>query len=948
MIETNAMKSVSRIICALLCSVLLPLLWACSDDNIQPSFSGEQGLLSEDGIELPPVGTTSYKFMLYSNENWIMMEDLPSWLYVYPTKGNAGSQNITLRVKSYDAQSYRNNKRSFTLRFFSQSDGTLINSFNILQMQPFIHAESTQGSEQTKVFSWGEFGESARFTINVTSNIDWSWEKDNDDFEILKSEEKPVQGQRYCKRYTLSVSPKSYRLNQDQSCHLSLKGEDVKDSEAIDYIGKDWNFLQGNLLFLIGDGENNSPIEITDLDLGSGDYKPVVRLKFSSAIPLKELRYDNKANEWLDFVEPSPNDTCIVFKVKEFNHSNNDRYGLFYIKATWGGVDLSEEIEFYQKPYSFAFDTSTATFTNNDIGTKTFNVVTKGPWKLEYPSSWLNVSVDGAEAVSNGFQYQGNAIISCSATGQNMQLSDLNGELKLTTLDNFSYSKRVTQDKFLFDVTPDQMVSNMPTIKDPNSKGRVNVNCSGGWKIENVDSWINFAVGGVSGKSEGSSSDKYFTIAVNQDNPDFDRDRTNTLKIVSLAHKDKGINVSKDVVVTQLKYMWEIADGTGKTSALHYNPKAYYANVSRADFPLTIKCSGTWTIKDAPDWFKPDKTSGSNNGQGETIYFTPTNNTSSGSRSDTFHITDDHGRSEKTISVTQDGFKFNLVSGQSRIFSDIPAMALRERKTYTIQFEHSADSPYEIKGRPYWIGQSVSHSVTGKIQTTTITLSPQNNYEFSPRNASLTLESTVAPSNSYTFSFEQLEYLFDISKSSITFSGLGKTLGESDTFDLTCSGDWKVKVKPQWLNITPTSGTVGTKISISPATNNLSDKSRERYKLEFVSTQQGTTRSIYVTQELYEFDTSRVELFFDKNGGTRSVEICCKNYNWEIVNNASWISFEESDYKDGGRGTLEIRVQKNSTKSSRTATITVYSKDDPTKTVKKVISVSQSTNQSTK
>lgn len=843
---------------------------------------------SIEDTELPPVGYSVRTFSFYSNYSW-KLSGVPSWLSVVPSSGRAGNTVVKISMKTLGgASDYVNNKRAATI-IFKSNNGETLKSFTVTQQRPYLYltAKSKDGKEieveksaaddgVEKIFKWSEYGSADPFIIEAVSNVEWDWSMSTASYNIVKGEAVTSKDDRYYKKRLLTVIPKKHNVDKAPSFSklsfvaLDEKGSSLSTKEA-DYIHTEWRFEHKNLRFLIDDSPEEKSLDMGEMTAEYEQFdskRPVQTIKISTEIPWEDLRFENKAKGWLSF-DPkiSESDSTITFSVDHVNTTNTDRKDQFIISAMVDGSLVSREVTVVQHPYHFEVDFGTLSdlivIPNDDRNSKRINVSTNGPWTCSCSAEWIKASSESKNKFSDkNFTERADGYVNYYAPNQNLEFSDQVSTISVIGLDGVTYTKSIKHDKFVFELTPPASAMSISTLGQSNPV-KIGIDCSGAWEIENASSysdWINYSVSGVVGITKGETKDKYFGVAVPSVNPNFETDRDATLSILSLNHKNAGLSVKRTVSVRQLRYMWEISKN-GQTDNVSFTLPAYDNDVDGPKpteikkYPLTIKCSGTWSITDLPEWLKLSATYGKEVGAGQTIYLTPTGNASTSPRSATISVKDSYEHATKTFSVTQEGFLFERDSSQPESYSDIPVMAGRDKKTYTIKFRHTAGSPYLLDiPDGSWIKQSGSEKKTieGNIQTTTLTVLPGDNGDFQPRSETIKVKSGFLADQSFNVKCTQKPYEFDDSEVEYNYTELAKNNGKTDELNLVCSGDWTTSNCPTWIGMSQKEGASGTKIVFSPDNNTTT--SPRSGTITITSTLTERTKKINIHQEAFFFD----------------------------------------------------------------------------------------------
>ena len=155
------------------------------------------------------------------------------------------------------------------------------------------------------------------------------------------------------------------------------------------------------------------------------------------------------------------------------------------------------------------------------------------------------------------------------------------------------------------------------------------------------------------------------------------------------------------------------------------------------------------------------------------------------------------------------------------------------------------------------------------------------------------------------------------------------TLGE-------CMGPWYI-VKPEWINVSQSSGTGGnTQITITP-TNYITDTPDTDGRTDEVkiisNTNNKAIKTITVHQNAHWLTVSKNSVSISAKQENTQINIECAS-SWTVKANANWITFD----KNGaiGNGHVLIKAAENTTGKERSAEITVASRGE-----ERVITVTQ-------
>ena len=398
-----------------------------------------------------------------------------------------------------------------------------------------------------------------------------------------------------------------------------------------------------------------------------------------------------------------------------------------------------------------------------------------------------------------------------------------------------------------------------------------------------------------------------------------DSDRTAYVTLVSETHKAQGIDLTRRVSLLQTRFLFDISATT--TSIPAYSTSRYRLN---------IECSADWSVTKCPAWLTPASTSGTGD---SVLDFSITPNTSKTSTlSGTITIKSLYNNVEKSISVTQDAFSFNVDRTGISGLSPVGASQCEINVTGT------AEAPWSVTSSTEWVTIVSGASGAGNGS---VVLNVKDNPATASRTGSVVLTNSIS-GESKTVSITQNAYEFRSTASySYKYSELATS---SNSFSLTCSGSWTVVVSDgSWLHISSLSGTGNSSISFYPD-KNTTLYSRSATVTVFSDLQRGTTQelktSFTVTQDAFKFDSSSESKSFDAlNDDSKQslgVYVTCSG-SWTLEDVPSWIKISPSS--GSGNGSILIVPQTNSTTSERNATFYVVSSDNTA--LRKQITVTQ-------
>ena len=150
--------------------------------------------------------------------------------------------------------------------------------------------------------------------------------------------------------------------------------------------------------------------------------------------------------------------------------------------------------------------------------------------------------------------------------------------------------------------------------------------------------------------------------------------------------------------------------------------------------------------------------------------------------------------------------------------------------------------------------------------------------------------------------------VLEVNPTSVT---LEPSVNSTGSINITCNGQWYISSKPDWINVSSTSGTENSVITVTALTENESTSSRSA-DLEIKCGSKST--KVQVTQsgkelEIIELNPTSVSLVSTANS-TANIDITC-NGAWSIVSKPEWIN-----------------VSSNSGKGNTSVTITALSEND--------------------
>ena len=347
-------------------------------------------------------------------------------------------------------------------------------------------------------------------------------------------------------------------------------------------------------------------------------------------------------------------------------------------------------------------------------------------------------------------------------------------------------------------------------------------------------------------------------------------------------------------------------------------PTTLSFSVDGGEQKLTIKGDEQWSAQSGQSWCTLSKSSGTGPA---TTTVTVAKNTTSSSRSTKITFTAASGT--KTVEVTQD--------------PPTPPTPITVTPTSLSFSANAGTQNLTVTGDEQWSAQSgqswCTLSKTSGTGPATITVAVSKNTASSSRSAQITF---TAASGTKTVSVTQgaqspigrndydgdknldgggtVTYTLSLSVSSLSTS----PSGESKTVNVTSNDSWKVSSNQSWCTVSPSSGSNNGTVKITTAKNTTS---RPRTATVTVKgTNSGKSETVTVSQDAYILSVNTSALSTSAAGETQNVSIT-SNDSWTVSSNQSWCTVSPSS--GSSIGTVKITTAKNTTGSSRTATVTI-------------------------
>lgn len=895
---------------------LLTIFSACQDrdDLVQVSIEDGNNVLSLQEYEFISTGG-ELALAFTANTSWTLT-GCPSWLNI-KDKYKSGRAGTTTIIMSVDCNETRKGRDAVLT--FAAKDGSFESTMKISQPYPYLKINT-----DSLHFNWNDCRmirdgvelENNPQKINISSNVQWKIKevkstKTNVDFSHFTLSADSGEND-----YELSVIPIKDNFNKEPydlqvklySVYYDEDGNEFEiSSEAADsYIIK---LHQRNLKFLINGSPDDGNIEFSELnDDPNINFNIDAEVKWTVA----------EKPSWVVLKQTNNTDGTINvnFLADGANPATSLRDGV--VKLSTGAIGAYRYINVSQKPYVFELDNSSKTIGNDDLTSITRTLKTTGTWEIKSCPEWLSITPENCE-VTTPESGKDSHEITFAAKAQNLEFSNKVGEIVVkSTMNDLEFRIPVSQDKFIFDVTPDAKLSNLPTMNV--DKYDVTIDSSGPWDIIGIpEEWV-----AVSKDKADVKGEETIQVGPTNGNPDLDNDRIVTLKVVSRAHKDAGITVEREIKVKQRKFTFEISKTQGEKVTI----PAYKTNWNNY-FYVDVQCSSDWELimKDETSyisWIDADKESGDGT-QDVTIYFTPETNTNTGAdRHAVITVKSLYNNQEKSFEVQQDKFVFDAKP------IDYPELAVMNPDLCDASFSLTAEASWQLVQCPGWLTLSMSPGVSPSSGLVDLKIQPKSNPETVARRGEVVIQSVVTGEQK-TISFSQLPYQFDSNPESFDFTELDT---KKEFFDVLSSGKWKIENKPSWINF-QSEGNLNN--SPEPSTTQLSvakntSTSPREATFNIVSDlNPSLNKAVTVKQEAYLFEIISGDQSYNYETleeRMNEITFVCSG-DWD-VEGPEWITInrEGNGSESGEIQRLTITSKENLTEENRTAVLKVVSKDN--------------------
>lgn len=769
------MKYISQIIAAFATIVVVS---SCGDEYLHPEEVESGTAISVETVDVYP-GGQDFPVVFTANTSWTL-NNVPDWLHPSVKSGSKGTTEIL-----FQADVNKTGEDRSTTVVFSSSKGSFSTPLSITQEHPYFKVD-----KDDLQFDWmdsqvrhnGVVNDSKPEIITISTNLMWVLIEEENNGTAGRFDHFALSALSGEDSHNLEVIPQRENFSKApyelafrvQPVYESDNGyvalpKDVAESHTV-------RINQKNLRFLINDEADDVTVVIDEFNSDSN-----INLSIDS-----ELAWSiDNCPSWIKLSKKSGSDiTSVNVQADGVNPGREDRVSVLQLSTKEGAT---REITIKQKGFRFNVSNHDVHVDNDDTQQKSFSLSSSGEWTISSVPAWLTVSPTSGT---------GDATIQYAAKTQNLNTSDNQSTLKITSKSNGLVEEvEFVQDKFVFDVAGTEQLADIPTIST--TKFDVVINSSGEWELAGIPTWLEV-------DTQKAGKGRYSVrIGPKSENSDQAQDRTATLSLISVTHKNAGKSLTKTISVKQRKYIFEVSASSFPTLP------AYSSDFSSlSGYSASIKCSGPWTVS-YPDWLIPDIKSG--DGKSDvTVRFTAQVNTTKSLRSGNVEIKNTRNNQIKRISVSQEAFVFD----NSSLTYDVAAIPVQ---TYPVSFNLTDGTGWSISSMDSWISSS-SHSGTGNGS---LVLTVGVNDKTSNRSGSVIIRSSVS-GETKTIIFNQRGYSFDSESEDLSFTAKQTSEG---SVNIKCSGEWKTDVSANWIKVSPSTGKGDGQVRIS-VDKNTTKKSR--------------------------------------------------------------------------------------------------------------------------
>lgn len=393
------------------------------------------------------------------------------------------------------------------------------------------------------------------------------------------------------------------------------------------------------------------------------------------------------------------------------------------------------------------------------------------------------------------------------------------------------------------------------------------------WNISGEPEWV-----AVSPKQGDTSADVALTA---QENKSADESRVGVLNF-----RASDFNVDKMISVSQSQAEVEIKPSTTSISAK--------AAASSED--VTVTANVEWAATCDDSWIVLNKS-------GNTLNVAWTENTGA-SRSTTVHLK--RSSTDATIATIQ------VAQGEAGVTGSTETMTFDvngEEKTYTFNAEVSWTATTSDAS---WLTVSPAN---GSSSTKQVKITALSNYQTNDRSGFVYIK--IGTSTKLEIPVTQSGIKISASETTLSFVADG----ESKSMNITSNVAWQLLSTPEWVTVSPKTGSVGTtNVTFTAVKNNDSKLRTGKAKLSVVD---GSNSFFEVTlsQEGISIGELPETLEFSSYETTQEVGIDTEASWTAITSSGNWISV--SPAQQSGPGTLKITVTENTSEEERRGIVTV-------------------------
>lgn len=905
---------------------------SCKKDTAPVAVAG--GALSAENIVLSPTGD-EFLLTFSSDRPWTLSmtwpDGYPEWLDIDRQSGKAGTSVVSLRADLNDLRT----DRSADI-VFNADDGSYHTEIHVAQPYPYLiarHEDEPIVSGIDLYYAYDEYAgsENPADQIEISSNVQWGVISDKNPGNFNISQE-TGNGDG-----TLEIYPAAPNFGREPYTHVFDIVPLMEDDGGTGYIqipeeATDHyriSLTQDNFTFLLNDKVNDIHISFSDMnetyDLAYLDMSGVAdgtipgisgTVPADIAVEAETAWHISECPEWIKTNETEAQNIVLNISPDGVTPTAQDRAGTVTLTADEDSR-AERRIDVIQEGYLFEINSEelgqdmSVSIPGNDLSEHSLTLDTRGPWEiLNIPDSWLAMTPESCQEsyVQSGVSSHE---ISFRALDKNLEFEDRIADITFSrtvkpegiTDDPMDINVSIVQNAFIFNVTPDPVLSAIPFFNT--LPYQVQVDCSGPWRIESAADWLNIP------ETSGEAGTMTIWINAKTANPYEGIERSATVEVISIDHENADMDVRRSFEVVQQKYTFEFTP----------DPDIQHIPAYKHDFPeyeAALECSASWELTSWPSWLTPDITSGDGM-ENVSIMFTPQINTSASSRSGTVTVRDSYKEQEKSFEAAQDGFVFD---DSPVTFNGIPVM---NSNIYPVTFSLTAEAHWELISYPDWTNPSEKSGTAASHGEVTVNFTPEPNPELKQRSGNVIIKSTVN-NGEKTVAFMQDPFEFDDTPESYSFTELDD---RSEELHVECSGPWTVNA-PSWVVFSPSSGSSSQTVRVSVTSNtSLDDRTAD---CRITSSLNGLTRDIQIAQDAFKFDSGALSFAFDAIDDTeKQFAIICSG-SWTAGNVPAWINLSASKGAGSEDGTAEeiiLTVGNNMEIADRNVTIAFTSDDNP-------------------